>query len=53
MRTIIMVLAAIVAATLADPAPNINYKDLDGNRHNMNTYVKLGKYLAYDFVTLD
>jgi hypothetical protein len=42
----------ITAALSADPAPDINYIDLDGKWHNMNTYVRQGKYIAYDFVTL-
>ncbi len=46
----ILVLAAVV---FADPAPDYDYVDLEGNMHNMNTYVSQGKYIAYDFVTLD
>lgn len=37
----------------ADPAPDINVVDLDGNWHNLNTYVSQGKYVALDFVTLN
>ena len=51
--TAILALLALAAVAIADPAPNYNYKDLDGNWHNMNTYAQKGKYLAYDFVTLD
>jgi hypothetical protein len=43
----------INALAVADPAPDINLVDLEGNWHNMNKYVTQGKYIAYDFVTLD
>ncbi len=49
----LIVVVGITAVLSADPAPDINYIDLDGNWHNMNTYVKQGKYIAYDFVTLN
>lgn len=37
----------------ADPAPDINLIDTDGNWHNLNSYVNDGKYVALDFVTLN
>ncbi len=43
----------IASVLSADPAPDINLVDLDGNWHNMNTYLKQGKYIVYDFVTLN
>ncbi len=49
-------IAGVLLATAfvsADPAPDYDYVDLEGNMHNMNTYVSKGKYIAYDFVTLD
>lgn len=52
----IKLIAGVLLATAvvsADPAPDINLVDLEGNWHNMNTYVSQGKYIAYDFVTLD
>lgn len=53
MKVIVIMLVTMTALAFSDSAPNINYVDLDGKRHNMNTYIKQGKYLAYDFVTLD
>ena len=50
MITGVLLAAAVVSA---DPAPDINLVDLEGNWHNMNTYISQGKYIAYDFVTLD
>ncbi len=43
----------VTTVVSADPAPDYDYVDLEGNMHNMNTYVSQGKYIAYDFVTLD
>ena len=51
LRGLIAVLG-LTAVLLADPAPDVDLVDLDGNWHNMNTYVSQGKYIAYDFVTL-
>ncbi len=54
MKIVKLILSALViaAALFADPAPDIDLVDLEGKWHNMNTYVKQGKYIAYDFVTL-
>jgi len=54
MKIVKLILSALVitAALSADPAPDVDLVDLDGNWHNMNTYVNQGKYIAYDFVTL-
>ena len=51
LRGLIAVLG-LTAVLSADPAPDVDLVDLDGNWHNMHTYVSQGKYIAYDFVTL-
>ncbi len=53
MQLVLKVVMLFAALSFADPAPDINLVDLEGNRHNMNTYVTQGKYIAYDFVTLN
>lgn len=49
----LLLLTLFASHLFADPTPDLDVVDLDGNWHNLNDYVTEGKYVALDFVTLN